>query len=123
MTTRDDTPEQRYRRFAEQAAVRWANRNRLQEEDEGIAAVVLLDALRERDELRERVKSAEQLASSLGWDMLSALTTAFTNEKDPERALLYLARGFKREAANLAAADTSEGRDVLANLPDLSPVD
>jgi hypothetical protein len=79
--------------------------------------------LDERDELREKARKADMLAFGLGGDILNALEDAFVegdlNSRNPWKALLYVARGWKRERANIGLYDCTEGQQVTVAVKDL----
>jgi hypothetical protein len=130
MSTESAVPDEvtrRYEHLAGVTAAAWAQRilaDQTATPEEQTVAAVVLDLRARVPELTARLAGAERQARNLGNDMLYALQTAYVDEpKDPARALLYLARGWRREGENIAAATCTEGRAVTAALPDTSSVE
>jgi len=127
------------RALAEKAAVAWAER--LQSDpmmstiEEETVATVLLDMRTRLMQAEADLKEQRGLARNLGADMLYALEAAYVDEPEDdagerlsresalELALLYLARGWKREGERIWLHDCTEGLAVTANLPDTSAVE
>lgn len=112
--------ERRLRLMAERTARKWAEKilaASAPQPDSEAAAIVLLDLLDRRSALEKRAQDAERLAFQLGGDMLYTLHTAYSavdadgdpQTPDADLALLYLARGWKREGSAIALADCTEG--------------
>jgi hypothetical protein len=112
----------RYQELAVKAASQWAQRTldeNMSTIEQQTAATVVLDLIDQVQQLRQERDAAQQLAFSLGGDLLYTLQAQMEEETDDAAAagneltpVGYAARGWQRDRERIELADCTEGRQV-----------